>query len=67
MQSRRGFAAEANKMRLYRSIATMDRSAPLPALCDQKPSWAKAASLAREWQLNQLAERLDTLAKAPQA
>jgi DNA polymerase-1 len=58
------FAAEAEKLRLYRSIAAMDKSAPLPALCDKQPSWAKAASLARAWQINQLADRLDALAQA---
>jgi DNA polymerase-1 len=58
------FAAEADSLRLYRSIATMDRSAPLPALRDQEPSWASAALLARDWQLNQLADRLDALAQA---
>jgi DNA polymerase-1 len=58
------FAAEADNLRLYRSIATMNRSAPLPASCDQKPSWAEAALLARDWQLNQLADRLDALAQA---
>jgi DNA polymerase-1 len=57
------FAAEADKLRLYRSIATMNRSAPLPALRDQKPGWANAALLARDWQLNQLADRLDVLAQ----
>jgi DNA polymerase I len=61
------FAAQAGNLRLYRSIATMDRSAPLPALRDQKPSWAKAALLARDWQLNQLADRLDVLAQAQHA
>jgi DNA polymerase-1 len=61
------FAAEADSLRLYRSIATMDRSAPLPALRDQKPSWAKAAHLARDWQLNQLADRLHVLAQTQQA
>jgi len=58
------FPVEAEKLRLYRAIATMDRSAPLPALQDQKPSWAKAALLARAWQLIQLAERLDALEQA---
>jgi 5'-3' exonuclease len=58
------FPLEAEKLRLYRAIATMDRSAPLPALQDQKPSWAKAALLARAWQLIQLAERLDALEQA---
>jgi DNA polymerase-1 len=52
------FAAEAEKLRLYRSIATMDDSAPLPPLEDQTPTWANAGALAREWELNQLADRL---------
>jgi DNA polymerase I len=56
------FAAEAEKLRLYRSIATMDASAPLPDLDDQTPSWGKAATLAREWELNRLADRLTELA-----
>ena len=56
------FAAQAEKLRLYRSIATMDKSAPLPTLRNQKPSWTKAAALARDWQLNKLAERLAALA-----
>jgi DNA polymerase I len=56
------FEAQADKLRLYRSIATMDKSAPLPVLRDQKPTWAKASALAQDWQLNQLAKRLDGLA-----
>lgn len=57
------FAAQAEELRLYRSIATMDRKAPLPPLPDQPPSWSKAAALARTWQLNQLADRLVALAE----
>jgi DNA polymerase I len=57
------FSAEAEDLRLYRAIATMDRTAPLPRLADQKPTWTTAASLAREWQLNQLAERLEQMAR----
>jgi len=56
------FAAQADALRLYRAIATMDKAAPLPALRRQKPSWANAAALARDWQLNKLAERLAALA-----
>jgi DNA polymerase-1 len=56
------FPALAKTLRLYRRIATMDKSAPLPVLRDQKPNWAKAAALARDWQLNKLAERLEKLA-----
>jgi len=52
------FAAQAEQLRLYRSIATMDAAAPLPPLGDQTPTWGAAAVLAREWELNQLADRL---------
>jgi 5'-3' exonuclease len=55
------FAAQAEKLRLYRSIATMDASAPLPSLDDQTPTWEVAAALARDWELNQLADRLASL------
>ena len=57
------FAAEAEKLRLYRSIATMDASAPLPPLDDQTPTWATAAALARDWELNQLAGRLAAMSR----
>jgi hypothetical protein len=56
------FAAEAEALRLYRSIATMDAAAPLPPLDDQMPDWAAAAVLARDWGLRQLADRLTALA-----
>ena len=52
------FAAQAEQLRLYRSIATMDATAPLPSLPDQTPTWRVAAALAREWDLNRLADRL---------
>ncbi len=56
------FAAQAEQLRLYRSIATMNAAAPLPTLGDQVPSWDKAAALAREWELNRLADRLEEIA-----
>jgi len=56
------FSAQAKSLRLFRSIATMDRKAPLPRLSGQKPTWHKAAALARDWELKQLAKRLDDLA-----
>jgi DNA polymerase-1 len=56
------FPTLANKLWLYRSIATMDKRAPIPALRNQRPTWSKAADLARQWELNRLAERLDKLA-----
>jgi DNA polymerase I len=57
------FPAQAAELRLYRSIATMDRSAPLPPLRNETPTWHKAAALARQWELNRLSDRLDALAK----
>jgi DNA polymerase I len=59
------FSAQADMLRLYRSIATMDRSAPLPPLRNRKPTWGKASLLARDWQLNKLADRLQALAAKP--
>jgi DNA polymerase I len=53
------FPAIAETLRLFKSIATMDRKAPLPNLRSEKPTWSKAATLAREWELNQLARRLE--------
>jgi DNA polymerase-1 len=52
------FPAQAQDLRLFRSIATMDRKAPLPSLATQRPTWTRAADLASAWGLNQLAERL---------
>ena len=54
--------SQAEALRLYRHIATMDPTAPLPALDDQAPTWDKAAALAQRWELNRLAARLEELA-----
>jgi DNA polymerase-1 len=56
------FAAHADHLRLYKKIATMDKTAPLPTLRNQKPRWSEAAQLARDWDLKKLAERLEALA-----
>jgi DNA polymerase-1 len=58
------FAAEAESLRLFRHIATMDAEAPLPALGDQEPTWPVAAALAREWGLGRLAGRLEALSSS---
>jgi DNA polymerase-1 len=58
------FSGHAARLRLFRSLATMDRKAKLPRLTDQRPTWGKAAALAREWELKQLAGRLEELAAA---
>jgi DNA polymerase I len=58
------FARIADDLRLYRAIATMNKKAPLPTLMRQSATFAKAAALARQWQLRQLAGRLEEMAKA---
>jgi len=57
------FPAEADMLRLYQSIATMNAAAPLPSLGSQTPTWAKASALARTWGLKQLTDRLAEKAK----
>jgi DNA polymerase-1 len=57
------FSAQADTLRLYRKIATMDSKAPLPRYGDMKPTWARAAALAQEWGLTALAGRLEKLAE----
>ena len=52
------FSTIAEELRLYRRIATLDASAPLPPLKDQSPAWAEASSLFETWGVNQLASRL---------
>ncbi|HET7717765.1 MAG TPA: 5'-3' exonuclease H3TH domain-containing protein [Bauldia sp.] len=52
------FSSQAENLRLYRRIAAMDPSAPLPDLPDMTPTWGSAAALARDWGLKALAERL---------
>jgi DNA polymerase-1 len=56
------FATQADDLRLYRRIATMDPAAPLPPLPDMTPTWARASALARDWGLKALADRLAALA-----
>jgi DNA polymerase I len=51
------FAAEADALRLYREIATLDRAAPLPPLPDVSPDWDGAAAHARELGMEGLAGR----------
>jgi DNA polymerase-1 len=52
------FSAQAEELRLYRRIATVDASAPLPPIDDQTPTWAEASALVDGWGLGQLAGRL---------
>ena len=52
------FPSQAEALLLYRKIATMVASAPLPSLPNQKPTWDAASDLVRHWGLKQLADRL---------
>ena len=52
------FSAQAEELRLYRRIASLDASAPLPPLEDETPTWAEASSLLRSWGMNALADRV---------
>ena len=52
------FPQQREELLLYRRIATLDASAPLPPLKDQSPTWAEASSLFRSWGMNQMAVRL---------
>jgi DNA polymerase-1 len=55
------FGAQAEELRMYRRMATLDASAPLPPLENQTPKWAEASSFVRELGLNALADRVAAL------
>jgi DNA polymerase I len=55
------FEAQAEELRMYRRMATLDASAPLPPLPDQAPNWAEASSFVRDLGLNALADRVAAL------
>ena len=59
------FSAQAEELRLYRRIATLDASAPLPPLEDQSPMWAEASALLSNWGMNQVADRVASREGAP--
>jgi len=56
------FATEAEDLRLFRRIAQMDASAPLPPLEPLTPNWVEASSFVRQLGLPQLADRLASVA-----
>lgn len=56
------FAAEADALRLYRRLATLDRTAPLPPLPDSVPDWHAGAARARELGLGGVARNLEEAA-----
>jgi len=56
------FEAEADTLRLFRKLATVDRSAPLPPLPDVEPDWTAAAVHVRELGLEGQARRFEEAA-----
>jgi 5'-3' exonuclease len=56
------FEAQAAELRMYRRMATLDASAPLPPLEDQTPKWSEASDFVRDLGLNALADRVAALA-----
>ena len=57
------FPGQEQNLTLYKRIATMVTNAPLGEVPDAEPTWGKAAELAKAWELNNLSERLATLAR----
>jgi DNA polymerase-1 len=55
------FAAEAEDLRLFRRIATMDASAPLPPLAATSPAWAEASSFLERLGLGAVSKRVGEL------
>jgi 5'-3' exonuclease len=55
------FAAEAEDLRLFRRIATMDASAPLPPLAETSPVWVEASSFLEQLGLDGVATRVGAL------
>jgi DNA polymerase-1 len=52
------FAPLVEELRLYRRVATMDPTAPLPELGPMEPDWPRAEAAALELGLNGLAKRI---------
>jgi DNA polymerase-1 len=58
------FSAEAEALRTYRHIATLDPSAPVPPLPDREPDWRAGGAAAAELGLGRLAGRLEEAASS---
>jgi DNA polymerase-1 len=57
------FAAQADELRMYRQMATLDASAPLRRIEDQVPQWAEASSFLRGLGMNAVADRVAAMAE----
>lgn len=58
------FAAEADALRTYRRMATLDPAAPVPPLPDREPDWRAGADAAAALGLGRLAGRLEEAASS---
>jgi hypothetical protein len=58
------FEVQQEELRIFRRMATLDASAPLPPLEDQTPQWAEASGFLRELGLNAQADRVAAQAAA---
>ena len=58
------FSQEADALRLYRSIATLNPSAPRPAIPDRQPDWRAGAAAAAALGLGRVAGRLEEAASS---
>ena len=56
------FAAQADELRMYKQMAMLDASAPVPAVDDQVPKWAEASSFLRGLGMNAVADRVAAMA-----
>jgi DNA polymerase I len=56
------FSAEAERLRLFRRVATLDPAAPLPRVDDALPDWRAGGAKARSLGLERLAQRLEEAA-----
>lgn len=61
------FVQQGDQLKLYKRLATMDATAPIPQIDDQVATWNEAATLARHWELDRLADRLKGLAASSSA
>jgi DNA polymerase-1 len=58
------FSQEADALRMYRSIATLDPSPPIPSIPDRRPDWRAGAAAADAMGLGRLAGRLEEAASS---
>ena len=58
------YSAEADALRTYRHVATLDPTAPLPPIPDREPDWRACAAAAEALGLGRLAGRLEEAASS---